>query len=85
MDIRSYTNVRQNLASVMDEVCAAHAPVVVTRQNAASVVMMSLEEFNAIEETLHLLRSPRNAERLLRSIARANEGAVTEHGLLDEE
>lgn len=43
MDIRSYTNVRQNLASVMDEVCAAHAPVVVTRQNAASVVMMSLE------------------------------------------
>lgn len=85
MDIRSYTNVRQNLATVMDEVCATREPVVVTRQNAGAVVMMSLEEFNAFEETLHLLRNPRNAERLMRSIADADAGNLVEHGLIDGE
>ncbi|RAU23508.1 hypothetical protein CU669_04065 [Paramagnetospirillum kuznetsovii] len=83
MDVRSYSNVRQNLASVMDEVCDSHAPVIVTRQNAASVVIMSLDEFNATEETLHLLRSPRNAERLLRSTADADAGRLVEHPLAD--
>lgn len=84
MDVKSYTNVRQNLAGVMDEVCRSGAPVVVTRQNAASVVVMSLDEFHAMEETIHLLKSPRNAERLLRAIADANAGRIAEHPLADE-
>lgn len=47
MDVKSYSHVRQNLAGIMDEVCASREPVVVTRQNAQPVVMMSLDEFNA--------------------------------------
>jgi antitoxin YefM len=79
MSVVSYTHLRQHLASVMDEVCDGRAPVIVTRQNARPVVMLSLEEFESMQETLHLLRSPRNAERLLRSIARAEAGELTEH------
>jgi antitoxin YefM len=79
MSVVSYTHLRQNLAAVMDEVCDSHSPVIVTRQHARSVVMVSLEEFESMQETLHLLRSPRNAERLLRSIARAEAGDLEEH------
>ncbi|HZS84262.1 MAG TPA: type II toxin-antitoxin system prevent-host-death family antitoxin [Stellaceae bacterium] len=78
MDVLTYTHLRQHLAEVMDEVCARRAPVVVTRQGAESVVMISLEEFRGIEETLHLLRSPRNADRLLRSVAEAGAGRLVE-------
>jgi antitoxin YefM len=83
MDHVSYTELRQNLAKFLDQVCVDRAPVVVTRQNARSVVMMSLEEFEAIEETLHLLRSPANAERLQRSIAHADAGKLTEHDVTE--
>ena len=64
----SYTELRQNLVKYMDEVCDSGAPLVVTRQNARPVVMLSLEEYESMAETLHLLRSPANADRLLRSI-----------------
>jgi antitoxin YefM len=83
MDHVSYTELRQNLAKFLDRVCDARAPVIVTRQNARSVVMMSLAEFEAIEETLHLLRSPANAERLQRSIAHAEAGDLTEHDVTE--
>ena len=69
MDVKSYTDARQNLAKLMDEVCETRAPVVVTRQKSKSVVLLSLDEYTAIEETLHLLRSPRNASRLRDAIA----------------
>lgn len=83
MDVLNYTHVRQHLAEVMDSVCETRAPVVVTRQGAESVVLLSLEEFRAMEETLHLLRSPRNADRLLRSIADADAGRVEEHDIIE--
>ena len=70
MTVVTYSQLRQRLAAVMDQVCDSASPVIVTRQNARSVVMLSLEEYESMEETLHLLRSPRNAERLVRSIAR---------------
>jgi antitoxin YefM len=76
MNTFSYTHVRQNLARVMDEVCDSKATVIVHRQNARSVVMMPLDEYHALEETLHLLRSPRNAKRLLKSIAHAEAGKL---------
>jgi antitoxin YefM len=69
---------RQNLVKYMDEVCDSRAPLVVTRQNARPVVMLSLEEYESIAETLHLLRSPANAERLLRSIASADAGEASD-------
>lgn len=75
----SYTELRARLARYMDEVCDSHAPLHITRQNARTVVMMSEDEYEGMMETLHLLRSPANAARLLRSIDAANAGRFTEH------
>ena len=72
----SYTELRQKLAKYMDEVCDSRSAIHVTRQNARSVVMLSEEEYSGMLETLHLLRSPANAERLLRSIRNANAGKL---------
>ena len=54
----SYTELRSNLAGFMDKVCDSRAPLLVTRQNARSVVMISEDEYEALMETVHLLRSP---------------------------
>jgi antitoxin YefM len=79
----SYTELRQNLKKHLDEVCKSRAPLVVTRPAGGSVVLLSLEEYESIEETLHLVRSPANAERLLRSIADADADAekLVEHDI----
>jgi antitoxin YefM len=73
MDSITYTTARANPAATMDRVCEDHEPVVVTR-NEQSVVMMSLEDYNALEETAYLLRSPKNAMRLLEGIAALEAG-----------
>jgi antitoxin YefM len=79
----SYTELRENLARYMDEAVESRAPIVVTRQGGkGAVVMMSLEEFEGWQETVHLLSSPRNAEILLRSIKDADAGRVGEHELI---
>ena len=74
----SYSQLRNNLASYMDEVCDSHSPLVVTRQSARSVVLMSEDDYEGLMETVHLLRSPANATRLLRSIDDADQGKLTE-------
>jgi antitoxin YefM len=79
MDHVSYTELRQNLKQHMDEVCQTRAPLLVTRHRGEPVVMLSLAEYESLEETLHLLRDPANAERLLRSIAEADAGRLAEH------
>jgi len=73
----SYSQLRSNLASYMDEVCDNHAPLLVTRQNARSVVLMSEADYEGLIETVHLLKSPANATRLLRSIKEADQGQLT--------
>jgi antitoxin YefM len=75
----SYTELRSNLATYMEQVCDTRAPLHVTRQNARAVVLISEDEFEAMMETLHLLRSPANAARLLDSIAEADRGALRDH------
>ena len=80
----SYTDFRQHLAKYMDEVCDNREPLRVTRQNARTVVVLSEDEYEGIVETLHLLRSPANAEHLLRSIASADAGQMAEHEMVDE-
>lgn len=79
----SYTELRSNLSNLMDTVCDSRAPLLVTRQNARSVVMMSEDEYEGLMETVHLLRSPANAGRLLESIAEANSGQLTEFELIE--
>lgn len=79
----SYTDLRQNLARYMDEAVANRAPIVVTRQGGrGNVVMMSETEFLGWQETVHLLSSPRNADRLMRSVRQIEAGNAREHALL---
>ena len=68
MDALTDTSAREHLASTRDRVCNDHSPVIITRNRDQSVVMLSLEDFEALEETAYLLRSPANAKRLLDSI-----------------
>jgi antitoxin YefM len=79
----TYTAARQNLAKTMEKVCKDHAPVIVTRKSTDSVVIMSLEDYEALEETAYLLRSPKNARRLIESIAQLEEGRGSERALSD--
>ena len=70
----TYSELRANLAQSMDMVCENHEPMVITRQKAEPVVLISLEDYNSIQETLYLMRSPKNAERLLKSIESLEQG-----------
>ena len=70
----TYTAAREGLASTMDQVCQNRAPVIITRNRDQSVVMLSLEEYEQLEETAHLLRSPTNARRLLSAIGSLEKG-----------
>ncbi len=83
MDAISYSAARAQLASTMDRVCEDHAPLIITRNGQPSVVMMSLEDYKALEETAYLLRSPANAQRLLASIAQLETGMGKEQGLIE--
>ena len=64
MDAITYTAARENLAATMDRVCNDRNPVIITRKRNQAVVMISLEDFEALEETAYLLRSPENSRRL---------------------
>jgi antitoxin YefM len=79
----TYTAARQNLAKTMEKVCKDHAPVIVTRKSTDSVVIMSLEDYQALEETAYLLRSPKNTRRLIESIAQLEEGRGSKRELSD--
>jgi antitoxin YefM len=81
---KSYTEARKTFAKTMEEVCADHAPVMVTRQNAEPVVMMSLQDYEAWEETVYLLKSPKNAEKLSCAVAAVRQGHYQEKTLLSE-
>lgn len=79
----TYTAARQNLAKTMEKVCKDHAPIIVTRKSTESVVIMSLEDYESLEETAYLLRSPKNTRRLIESVAQLEEGRGAERELLD--
>ncbi len=81
MDVISYSAARANLASTMDRVCNDHEPLIITRNGEQSVVMLSLEDFQALEETAYLLRNPANARRLLAAVNQLNAGQGAERKL----
>lgn len=76
MEAITYSHTRQHLAEIMNKVGDDRVPVLITRQAGNPVVMISLQDFNALEETAYLLRSPKNAKRLMASI----EQLVTQGG-----
>ena len=83
MDHVSYTELRQNLKKHLDKVCDDRAPLVVTRRNAEPVVVLSLADYESLEETLYLLSDPANAEHLRKSIADADAGRLKPHDLIE--
>ncbi|HLL58282.1 MAG TPA: type II toxin-antitoxin system prevent-host-death family antitoxin [Allosphingosinicella sp.] len=82
MDVISYTDARANLKRVMDNVVHDRAPTIITRRNGEAVVMVSLDEWNAMEATEHLLGNPANAQDLLASIAELDAGKGVERELI---
>ena len=83
METITYSAARSKLAKTMEKVCDDHAPVLITRKSARSVVMISLDDYEALEETAYLLRSPKNVRRLLESIAELESGGGTERELVE--
>ncbi|MCW0134353.1 YoeB-YefM toxin-antitoxin system antitoxin YefM [Escherichia coli] len=78
----SYSEARQNLSATMMKAVEDHAPILITRQNGEACVLMSLEEYNSLEETAYLLRSP-NARRLMDSIDSLKSGKGTEKDIIE--
>ena len=74
MDAITYSTARANLASTMDRVCNDHEALIITRNGDQSVVMLSLEDFQAMQETAYLLRNPANAKRLISAVSQLNAG-----------
>lgn len=73
----TYTSLRENLASILDQVIQDQEPVIVRRKGSKDVALIPASELAGLMETAHLLRSPRNARRLLTAIARAEKGKGT--------
>lgn len=81
MKALSYTALRSNLAKTMEKVCDDHEPIIITRKSEGAVVMLSLEDYESLEETTYLLRSPKNVKRLLESVSQLEEGRGMEKTL----
>ncbi len=81
MDAITYSAARANLASTMDRVCNDHEALIITRNGDQSVVMLSLEDFQAMEETAYLLRNPANTKRLMSAVAQLGSGNGIEREL----
>jgi antitoxin YefM len=81
MDVTTYSDARANLKGLMDQVVKDRTQIVITRQKAGSVVMVSLDDWNAMEETLHLLSTPSNATRLRDAVRQLDAGKGHEYSL----
>lgn len=84
MRIVSFTQARNSLKAVLDSVVDDADTAVITRRDSEDAVVMSLDYYNSLMETVHLLRSPANAEHLNRSIEQFKSGKVTRRDLIDE-
>lgn len=84
MDTVTFTDARNNLRSVLDRVADDADYTIITRRDAGDAVVMSLQQFNGLLETVHLLSSPANAAHLARSIGHYRDGKAIEHELVGE-
>lgn len=83
MDTVSYSRARQDLDRIMDKVSDDRAPLIVKRPGKRPVVVIDLEEYRGMEETIYLMRSPANARRLLKSIQSLDRGKGVERALIE--
>ena len=83
MQSMSYTSARSNLAKTMEKVCQDHAPGAITRKGEGAVVMISMEDYQSLEETAYLLRSPQNAQRLMAAIHDLEDNKGKEQELIE--
>jgi antitoxin YefM len=79
MEIVTYSETRANLKAIMDRAVNDHIPIAITRQRGKPVVMIDLDDWNAIQETMYLLSTPNNAKRLMESIANIEAGKNLVH------
>ena len=84
METINFTDARNNLKAVLDKVVDDADYTIITRRDSEDAVVMSLESFNSLMETVYLLKSPANAAHLARSIEQYREGKTRERELLDE-
>lgn len=82
--ITTYTDFRQQLKSYLDKVRNSHSPLFVTSANGEDVVVLSKSDYESMEETFYLLKSPKNAARLLQGIEDYEKGSGTERSLIEE-
>lgn len=82
MDRLNYVKIKEELPKIIEKVCNEHDPVIITTENNPPVVLMSLADYQSYEETLYLLQSPKNAQRLRDSIAELESGGGMERELL---
>ena len=85
MQVVSFSEARQSFKAVLDRVEADADVTLITRRDASSAVLMSLETYNSLMETVHLLRSPANAAHLQQSLEQADRGELIDHELIDAE
>ena len=83
MQVVSFSEARESFKAVLDRVEADADVTLITRRHAKGAVVMSLDTYNSLMETVHLLRSPANAAHLQRSLEQAGRGELLSHGLLD--
>ncbi len=83
MESISYTSARSNLAQTMTKVCEDHAPVAITRKGEGAVVMISMADYQSLEETAYLLRSPKNTRRLIQAVAELESGKGKKRDLIE--
>ena len=83
MKSKTYTEAREKLSEMIEKVCEDHDPLIITKRRDKAVVMVSLEDYESMEETAYLLRSPRNTQKLLESIKELEQGKGTERKLIE--
>lgn len=84
MQVVNFSDLRKNMKSIMTACCENHDPTIITRQKEPPVVMLSLEDYNSLQETLYLMKNPNNYASLLKAIKNVRQGKASPHDLIED-